>query len=247
TYSGIKVRQGYKITLPKTTYPVEGTLTIKDEKTGLEKELAITSVPDYDNTNLKPVRVNDKYWAPVNIGAISTTYSSDRDGCGDYFQWGRNVAFSTYGSSGDTYGGPVTAETPAEDYADKFITHGASPYNWLSPKDDYLWSGAKAQGPCPDGWRVPVSDEFTGLASGVFADSRLKIQGDVSGKDLYLPAAGNRSNYSHATWSYRGAAGHYWSSTVSGNNATKLAFSDGVQDVTTDRRAAGASVRCIQE
>jgi hypothetical protein len=65
TYSVGKIRQDYKITLKKTTYPIEGTLTIKeiDESggTGNKKTFNITSVPVYVGA-LKPVLVGGKYW-----------------------------------------------------------------------------------------------------------------------------------------------------------------------------------------
>ncbi|MDR1882149.1 MAG: FimB/Mfa2 family fimbrial subunit [Prevotella sp.] len=253
TYSGIKVRQGYKITLPKTTYPVEGTLTIKDEKTGLEKEFAITSVPVYENTIHKPVLVEGKYWAPVNVGATSTTYSADLAGCGYIFQWGRSYARFTYDSGGDTHGGPATAEEAETTYANKFII-GSN--DWLSEPDVALWSGDNAQGPCPDGWRVPAKTELDVLQakyhSGNFDvgnDNRLRIPRDPTqpGNDLYLPAAGGRTG-SNGEWYSQGVTGHYWSSTASGSlSAMRCTFSGGTSSVTAVTRANGMSVRCIQK
>jgi hypothetical protein len=254
TYSIGKVRQYYKITLPKTTYPISGTLTVKDEKTQLEKELDITSVPVYEDTDYEPVLVEGqysdggpderKYWAPVNVGATSTTYSASVTGCGYHFQWGRNVPF-TYGT-GDIYNGPVYPDTPVEDYADKFIKTTADPNDWLSPKDDSLWSGDNAQGPCPDGWRVPTKAELTVLnskkTSGVSA-SRITVAG--VGATLYLPAAGVRDNT--GTWSGRSSDGGYWSSTASDTGATRLSFTANATNIGAPNRAYGFSVRCIQK
>ncbi|MDR1881665.1 MAG: fibrobacter succinogenes major paralogous domain-containing protein, partial [Prevotella sp.] len=251
TYSGIKVRQGYKITLPKTTYPINGALTIKDEKTGLEKELVITSVPKYENTNLKPVLVESKYWAPVNVGATKDTYSADLAGCGYYYQWGRNVPF-TYdaaNSGGDTEQGPLSVENAAVSV--KFIK---SANDWLTPSDNTLWSGDNAQGPCPDGWRVPTSAEWIVLrdkrTSGIATldNSRLKIPHDASqsGSDLYLPIAGYR-NGSSGTWDYRSSYGNYWSSTYSGSNTMRFYIDGSSSNVAGYGRANGYSVRCIQK
>ncbi|MDR1884048.1 MAG: FimB/Mfa2 family fimbrial subunit [Prevotella sp.] len=254
TYSGIKVRQSYKIILPKTTYPINGALTIKDEKTGLEKELAITSVPVYENTTHKPVLVGGKYWAPVNVGATSTTYSASLAGCGYIFQWGRSYAGFTYGSTGDTFGGPVSATDAETTYVGKFITASGAPNDWLSPQDDLLWSGENARGPCPAGWRVPTGTELTVLNSkystanieGSPGSIRLKIPADASGEYLYLPAAGYRNDSSGA-WTNRGTSGHYWSSTTSDTAARYFLFNSGSSGMYSNIRAVGYSVRCLQE
>ncbi|MDR1884191.1 MAG: fibrobacter succinogenes major paralogous domain-containing protein, partial [Prevotella sp.] len=254
-----KIRQDYRITLKKTTYPVEGTLTIKeiDESggTGNKKVFNITSVPVYDNTIYKPVLVGGKYWAPVNVGSISTTYSADVDGCGSIFQWGRNVPL-TYGSD-DKQAGPVSAADAYGIYATMFIT---SESDWLDvPKDD-LWSGDNAQGPCPNGWRVPTKTEldilqvkYQGDNFDVDNDNRLRIPHDPeqTGDDLYLPAAGHRYGADASPWSNRGSSGRYWSSTTSESDAPKVYrfyFGSGSSNTTTTSpRADGYSVRCIQK
>ncbi|MDR1884457.1 MAG: FimB/Mfa2 family fimbrial subunit [Prevotella sp.] len=261
TYSIGKVRQYYKIILPKTTYPVSGTLTIREEKTELYKELAVTSVPKYENTDYEPVQVEGqyseggpgderKYWAPVNVGATSTTYStgSPSASCGHYFQWGRNVPFS-YGSTGDTYNGPVTTEIDPADYANKFIINTTAPNDWLDPKDDNLWSGDKAQGPCPAGWRIPTGAELTVLKGkiGSVTNNRVKVTG-ING-DLYLTAAGGRDGLNSAgPWNSRGETGYYWSSTVSEFQAIRFRFGGGNPLVVDPLpRTTGLSVRCIQD
>ncbi|MDR1884067.1 MAG: hypothetical protein LBR26_15005, partial [Prevotella sp.] len=257
TYSIGKVRQYYKIILPKTTYPISGTLTVKDEKTQLEKELDITSVPVYEDTDFKPVLVEGqyseggpanerRYWAPVNVGATSTTYSASVTGCGYYFQWGRNVPF-VYDSTGDIYNGPVYPDTPVGDYADKFIKTTADPNDWLSPNDDSLWQGDNAQGPCPDGWRIPTIAELTVLNSkkttaGVVS-SRITVTG--VGNDLYLPANGMREN--SGTWSLRSTHGRYWSSTIDGTNARGWDFNGTASYLVSFARVMGRSIRCIQK
>ncbi|MDR1881561.1 MAG: hypothetical protein LBR26_02115, partial [Prevotella sp.] len=259
TYSIGKVRQYYKITLPKTTYPVEGTLTIKDGETQLEQVLDITSVPKYENTDYTPVLVRgkysgpdkddeDRYWAPVNVGATSTSYSTTEAGRGHYFQWGRNVPFTTYNSSNDTYPNPVTVETPPENYANKFIISATAPNDWLDPKDDTLWQGANAQGPCPAGWRVPTETEFTVLGSkstgNLSSNTRLTFSG-VNSTYLYLPAAGFRDNT--GGWSNTASWGRYWSSTFTEDKAKSFYFLSNQINIGVDPRAMGLSVRCIQK
>ncbi|MDR1881234.1 MAG: FimB/Mfa2 family fimbrial subunit [Prevotella sp.] len=245
TYSIGKVRQYYKIILPKTTYPIEGKLTIKDENTQQSKVLNVKSVPVYENTIYTPVLVNGKYWAPVNVGATSTSHSTTPVGCGYIFQWGRNVPF-TYDTTTDIYdGGPVTpGTTPVEDYENKFIKTTADPHDWLLGGEvSGRWQGDNAQGPCPVGWRVPTEAELTGLGTGNFSSGRLAIAG--VGATLYLPAAGIR--YYDGAWNRMDTYGYYWSSTVSSTGAMRLGFSSGTPTVVAGNRAEGCSVRCIQE
>ncbi|MDR1883243.1 MAG: FimB/Mfa2 family fimbrial subunit [Prevotella sp.] len=259
TYAGAKVSQTYRIVFPKTTYPIAGVLTIEEEVTTNKKIFDITSVPVYEGTIYRPILVEgdysgagpveSRYWAPLNVGATSTTYSATVGGCGHYFQWGRNVPFTAYDSSGDTYSGPVYADTPQEDYMNKFITSNSIYFNdWLSPQDDGLWSGAKAQGPCPAGWRVPTDIELAVLSnlyvSTNISSGRLRISGKVAGQYLYLPIAGGRNV--DGSWSSREQNGRYWSSIVSDTNATRLQFNSTSSNLNGGNRAGGYSVRCIQ-
>ncbi|MDR1882834.1 MAG: FimB/Mfa2 family fimbrial subunit [Prevotella sp.] len=255
TYSVGKIRQYYKIILPKTTYPIEGTLTIGTAKEGGQtKTFTVTSVPKYENTIYKPVLVEGqyseggpaerKYWAPVNVGATSIAYEAGAlSGCGYIYQWGRNVPF-VYDST-NTVDGPLSAEAAASD--DRFIIPDGTPNDWLDPQDDNLWSGENAQGPCPDGWRVPTEAELTVLKSKIVAagvvNNRVSVTG--VGGTLYLPAAG--SCYYTGAWGYQGTYGRYWSSTTFETSARRLEFVGSSFSVGAVGRAYGISVRCIQE
>jgi uncharacterized protein (TIGR02145 family) len=261
TYSLGKVRQHYKVTLKKTTYPVAGTLTIKDEKTNKTKVFNITSVPNYEGIT-KPVLVRgkysgpdeddeDRYWAPVNVGATKTTYSADRAGCGYYFQWGRSYAKFDFNSSA-TVTGPLSAEDAASDInKDKFIIGSI---DWLSLGEgvDDRWQGDNAQGPCPNGWRVPTVAELTVLSdayvSSNISANRLKIPRaatDPSGQDLYLPVAGYRS--SAGAWTGRESESSYWASTVTNGYPMRMHFTMSLSEVVATSHANGFSVRCIQK
>ena len=114
-----------------------------------------------------------------------------------------------------------------------------------------------ATDPCPKGWRVPTLAEWTAIStdqeqSGTWDDNnkRFSIPGKESGKDLLLPAAGNRSSSTGAS-SNQGAGGYYWSSSVpaAGSvNASPMSFnSAGRLNTYTYSRAYGFSVRCVQE
>jgi uncharacterized protein (TIGR02145 family) len=195
--------------------------------------------------------------APVNVGATSTTYSTGVAGCGYHFQWGRNVPF-TY-NTGDIVAGPLFADEAASDInKSKFITSGTG--DWLKPgegegegEDDDRWQGDNAQGPCPNGWRVPTADELTVLQEKYVAanfdvgdDNRLKIVGDT-GQNLYLPAAGYRRD-TNGGWTAQGTWGSYWSSTASATKAMYFGFNGNPQaEVSEYNRAYGYSVRCIQK
>jgi len=65
---------------------------------------------------------------------------------------------------------------------------------------------------------------------------------------LFLPAAGNRDCYLGATLSNVGTMGHFWSSTVTGNNSHFIYFTSGAVNASTgNHRAYGFPVRCIAE
>ncbi|MDR1884290.1 MAG: hypothetical protein LBR26_16145, partial [Prevotella sp.] len=257
TYGGAKVRQTYKIILPKTTYPVKGTLTVKDEVTTKMQTFNITSVPKYENTDYTPVLVEGqysedgpaderRYWAPVNVGATLYNTTSSLEASGYYFQWGRNVPF-VFDSADDKQLGPVSATNASGIYATRFI-YTESPGDWLIPddKNDDLWSGENAQGPCPDGWRVPTGTELTVLESninGATSENPVTVTG--VGGNLFLPAAGYRN--SGGSWTNRTTHSRYWSSSVSGASAYALFISPSGREVSSSPRAYGYSVRCIQK
>ncbi|MDR1881541.1 MAG: hypothetical protein LBR26_02015 [Prevotella sp.] len=248
TYSVGKVKQYYKVLLKKTIYPIIGSITIDDWKNNAVT-FNIRSVPYYPDTELRPVKVNGKYWAPVNVGATSTTYSEDLAGSGYVFQWGRGYVEFLPGVTGNTQAGPVSAELASTTYKDKFITAS----DWLSPRNNGLWSTIDPRGPCPAGWRVPTDTELAVLNSrystanieGAPDNIRLRIPGDVENEDLYLPAAGYRSY--NGTWATQGTRGTYWSSAVSGTSARYFNFYSGSSGMLTALRGDGLSVRCLQE
>ena len=115
-----------------------------------------------------------------------------------------------------------------------------------------------ATDPCPKGWRVPTSAEWIAIGAGQeptqsgttwnSSNLCLTVPGKESGKNLLLPAAGCRSATTGVSCD-QGTNGDYWSSVPSArSNASNVNFrSEGKLHTNTSYRAAGFSVRCIQE
>ena len=173
-----------------------------------------------------------------NLGASQVaTSSTDANSYGDVYQWGRgsdghqcrNSATTTTLSSGDVPG------------HDDFIEISSSPNDWRSPQNTNLWQGVNGvNNPCPSLYRLPTETEIIAErgswspnnSTGAFASP------------LKLPMAGRRGEGSLLNVGNRG---RYWSSTVSGSNASYLLFSSSSVSTNASRRASGYSVRCIKD
>jgi uncharacterized protein (TIGR02145 family) len=123
------------------------------------------------------------------------------------------------------------------------------------------WAATKnANDPCPTGYRVPTSAEWTAVntnntasRTGTFTlgpteyGSALHYGPNASTKALTLPAAGYRSD-TNGSLSSRGNYGFYWGSTENGTNAFGLVFnSSTVYPASYGNRTGGFSLRCIAE
>lgn len=199
------------------------------------------------------LRPTGKIWMDKNLGAASVaTSSTDNNGYGHLFQWGRTAdghevlgrpnpteanATVPTGTSG-TAAAPVASGSEGT----TFITVGVAPYDWLSTQDDNRWYGEPSlNDPCPAGYRVPSDYEWqaerntwaTKNSAGAFTA-------------LKLPVAGNRY-FSNGSLYFVGSYGFYWSSTVSGTNARNLNFNSSTAYMYSGYRAYGFSVRCIKD
>jgi uncharacterized protein (TIGR02145 family) len=209
---------------------------------------------------------------PVGIGqsldaiTFTTDTLSSTNAKGWLYQWGRVTDGHQWRGS-TLKAGPIAltddASIPAgNDYYGKFITIGATPYDWRTPQRDYLWRNwPDGRFPCPSGWRIPSSSEWgsiyrDGGSYGTPAAATVNtwywenmgygIRPDGSTTTLFLPAAGYRINT--GAFYNVGTYGRYWSSTSGSTGAFLLNFSSSrvSPEILLDR-VSGFSVRCLAE
>jgi len=142
------------------------------------------------------VTINGVTWATRNVAAPGT-FAADFHSFGMYYQWNKKTAWSTENPLTNTDGGTTWNTTPSTEN-----------------------SWAKANDPCPAGWRVPTRNEINTLLDTVKVRkdwtkvNNVKgwMQTDkISGKSLFLPAAGKRL-YNNGMLDLVGTNGFYWSS-----------------------------------
>ena len=229
----------------------QGTITVKQATTELKKITlwrGASNVPfpskRNDNPYYSAVLKGGLWWAPLNLGANQIAINATAvSSIGNLYQWGRNVP-TTYNSNNKTPGPTTNANA-----TDEGITSSAADnWDWLKPKNDYLWrdaSGRKTgKDPCPAGWRIPTSDELNNWGSGTYANSILTIAGE-NYISLVLPAAGTRNG--NCDPHSQGAYGYYWSSTPSGTRALYARTDGSAASVISSGRVDAFSVRCIKE
>lgn len=204
------------------------------------------------------------YWAPVNCGYEEKgTVNSDSDHrLGKLYQWGAGDSSLPYKYNGS----PVVAR---EMYYDSSTPSPWYDYNTIVGTTSDKWKGN--QGPCPEGWRLPTSQEFIVLCAGKNERGGLVSAGTYAGQantypgaeffganadktpgtGVFFPAAGFRSA-NRGTAGDRGPDGYYWSSTDSSDSrayclyfhASNL-FSNSSAPQHDNHRACAQSVRCV--
>jgi len=195
--------------------------------------LAISTASAYANRGIgEATRTTDPgvvidgiRWATRNVDAPGT-FAQNPESAGMFYQWNCRRAWSATGEVSD--------------------------WNTSTPQGE-IWE--RANDPCPQGWRVPTSDELQRLGFSDNVISRWTEINEVNGRIfedrtlgniLFLPAAGFRIR-SNGALSSVGTSGYYWSSNVHGTNARNVWFSSGNVLVFTGNRADGFSVRCVAE
>lgn len=200
----------------------------------------------YNGSSVMYGTVKGKYgrcWLDRNLGASRVAESTtDLQSYGGFYQWGRQ----TDGHQIVTSGTIQTLSPNANPSHSDFITVQTTPFDWTSNSNDDLWNGLNAENnPCPNGWRIPTSDEFLDEITlwseqnnlGAFESALRLPSGGVRG---YL--SGSRQNI--------GAWASCWTSDAFSSSTTnvKMFNAETTQaQIVNTYRAMGANVRCIKD
>jgi hypothetical protein len=169
---------------------------------------------------------------------------------GSLFQWGRaadghELITYTNGTNGTAVNG-TTATRPGADTAANalFITISSGNYDWRgTTQNNLLWQGVSGtNNPCPVGYRLPTLAELTTLVT----TSSITNSATAASSTLKLTVPGLRG-IGVGSLSTVGSVGYYWSSSVSGTDASLRYFTSGGTSTSPDYRAAGFTVRCLKE
>lgn len=142
-----------------------------------ESQIRTTHILLTAGKNQKKLQVSQRYpggfvldkWSDTDLGATlpsteeNLTGPDYRNTWGDFYQWGRNVAFprGTAFSSIPTNPG-ITVE--AAQNMKEFIGSDTPPFDWLTDgsrttfpttSNAYTWKDRAGSEPCPPGWRLP--------------------------------------------------------------------------------------------
>ena len=176
-----------------------------------------------------------------NLGAnpYSDPFTPSADLNGDYYQWGSKDPAGTR----DAIIGTWSNFAPAGWYGDNSTATDAKVKS--------------AYDPCPAGYRVPTHAEWVGVFANntrtnmptpPWSSGDNSWTGSMFGDKLFLSAAGIRDNSDGTLLDYRGLNGYYWSSRMS---ATMVAYCTNFfgtgQNMSSDLRTGGLSIRCIAE
>jgi uncharacterized protein (TIGR02145 family) len=202
-----------------------------------EERIVITVAPSV-------VSANGRIWMDRNLGASEVANASNHGlSYGHRYQWGR----TSDGHQIDNLSirsGPVNANTEGSD----FIT--SSNNNWLTARDDSRWGNPTDEekgphDPCPAGFRLPSEAEFI-VETNSWDSSISNTPQRAFSSPLKLPSAGLRKADDAFLFNV-GGAGYYWTSTISGDQAKRLALINTFLSFGSVSRANGLSVRCIKD
>ncbi|MDR3093757.1 MAG: Ig-like domain-containing protein, partial [Bacteroidales bacterium] len=197
---------------------------------------ATCEVTVYDPVNEDGVVINGVKWATRNVDAPGT-FAATPDAYGMFYQWNRNIGWSSTNP--------------------RINSNGGTTWDSTSPTGD-AW--APDNDPSPDGWRIPTLEEQQTLLDTDNVESQWvtgSLKGwlftdKTSGASLFLPAAGYRY-YDDGRLYNAGTSGYYWSSTA--NSAYNNVYyhylhfdsSSGADCLSTRYRTNGFPVRCVAE
>jgi uncharacterized protein (TIGR02145 family) len=195
------------------------------------------------------ISTTGKTWMDRNLGASrAATSFNDYQAYGCLYQWGRgNDDHASITWSSTTEGTTINIAINKLSIRDSpgnalFIANFKTPYDWRTAKNDGLWQGVNGiNNPCPTGYRLPTTAELTAevvayaitnAASAYASPLKFVVAGIRGGSD----------GFRYST----GTSGSYWSSTVSGTNASSRNFSSVSTNIGASYRSNGFSVRCIK-
>ncbi|MBK6785254.1 MAG: hypothetical protein IPG79_17015 [Saprospiraceae bacterium] len=127
---------------------------------------------------------------------------------------------------------------------DNFIIQPLGSSDWLLESNDSLWNDqANTNCSCPDGWRVPTSEE---LAMEMNSWISLNMEGAYNSA-LKWVSTGNRDN--HGTERYSTYWGFYWSSTTSVQKQVNVMaiIASSTAEIISGPRISGHAIRCIRD
>ena len=232
-------------------------------------------VDEYGINHGQGVKIGEVIWAPVNCGYHATDFKYGKlYQWGRKYGQGYDGVLYVNGVNVGTYSdeivptiqnGGVSVITGNDKSKENIFYKGIydNEYNWVDSKDAKLWnSGTESNpvkteyDPCPAGWRVPTYAELKELQSNMSSWTTNSVGQEgfyFSGASAYtdqvsqvfFPAAGRR-DYDGKAY-YRGDYGTYWSSRPISDASCRLIFLSSGVILDTNCRAAGYSVRCVQD
>ena len=263
----------YTVTVPNQAMikvPVDIVLNIHNANNkGVGDTIIIRSVPNYANTTIKPVLMNDgRYWAPVNAGATKLPESVPASGditetCGQLFQWGRKAGFNLTGgglvleTSTKPGKSDIAGMEENDTWKGKFLAVKGNAWFDTSKDGDWykkLWNSRTeaspektTQDPCPEGWRVPTKAEMESLTSngGDIDKDIYKIPAKNQNEALIIPLCGNIT-YSGG-FVNRAKRAFILTSMISDSRTSYIyQIETPVPGIVSSWVACGFTVRCIQ-
>ena len=182
-----------------------------------------------------------RVWMDRNLGATQmATSSTDTNSYGDLYQWGRGADEHQLRTSTTT---TTLSSTDQPGNPNFIISVANAPYDWRAPQNDNLWKGVNGiNNPCPAGYRLPTEIEFDAERTSWTGGNNAA---GAFGSALKLPMPGFRDT--DGSFSTVDSFGYYWTSTVSGTNASYLYFSSSDAGISNGIRVYGISVRCLKD
>jgi uncharacterized protein (TIGR02145 family) len=203
-----------------------------------------------------------KTWLNNNLGAHyanvdhpsfnptqQATSSTDHLAYGSLFQWGRAADGHELLTWTATTAIPINNTTPTLSSTDTaanalFITINAGNYDWRDSQNNNLWQGVNGtNNPCPTGFRVPTSAEFSALLTA----SSINNAATAASSILKFTTSGYRGNAVGLLYNL-GSIGLYWSSSLFGINAIYCSINSASTIASNNgSRAIGSTVRCLKD